>query len=85
MKMDKRECRAFADPGLKMKTDSGILHAGQIDYIIRTAVKLISHHRTLILYIYPRTQAAQGDSRPLWTVFQDKTDHMTLERQEVMQ
>ena len=82
MKMDKRECRAFADPGLKMKTDSGILHAGQIDYIIRTAVKLISHHRTLILYIYPRTQAAQGDSRPLWTVFQDKTDHMTLERQE---
>ena len=55
--LNKRECRRFADPDLKMKKGSGLLHAGQIDYIIRTAVKMIGHHKTLVLYAYSRTQA----------------------------
>lgn len=82
MKINKRKCRAFADSDLKMKAGDGILHASQIDYIIRTAVKIIDHHKTLVLYIYPRGQAAQGDCRPLWTVFQNKDDYITLEWQE---
>ena len=76
MKLDKRKCRKYADPGLNIQPDSGILHAGQIAYIVRTATKIIDHHRTLILYIYPREQAAQGDSRPRWTMFHCKDDLM---------
>lgn len=82
MKLNKRECRKFADPGLRMASGCGILHAEQIDYIIRTAVKIMAHHKTLVLYIYSRTEAAQGDFRPLWTVFQNKDDFITLERKE---
>ena len=82
MSLNKRKCRAFADPGLRMRSHSGILHAPQIKYIIRTAIKIIDHHKTLILYIYSRQQAAQGDFSPLWVVFQKKDDYATLERQE---
>lgn len=82
MKLDKRKCRKYADPGLNIQPDSGILHAGQIAYIVRTATKIIDHHRTLILYIYPREQAAQGDSRPRWTMFHCKDDFLTLARNE---
>ena len=82
MKINKRKCRAFADPGLRMQSHSGILHAPQIDYIIRTAIKIIDHHQMLILYIYPRGEAALGDVSPLWTVFQGRDDYATLECQE---
>ena len=77
--LNKRICRKFADPDLKMAWNNGLLHAEQVDYIIRTAIKIISHHKTLILYIYPRLQAVQGDFRPLWAVFQGKNDYITLE------
>ena len=65
-----------------MKKGSGLLHAGQIDYIIRTAVKMIDHHKTLILYVYSRTEAVQGNSQPCCTVFQTKDDYITLVRRE---
>ncbi len=82
MRLDKRKCRKSADPGLKMAAGCGLLHAGQIDYIVRTAVKIIAHQKTLILYVYSRHQAVQGDFRPLWTVFQSKDDFITLARRE---
>lgn len=82
MKLNKRKCRKFAEPDLKMAAGNGLLHAGQIDYIIRAAVKLIDHHKTLVLYVYPRIQAVRGDFRPLWTVFQNKDDFITLEHRE---
>lgn len=80
MKLNKKECRKYADLELTMSPDHGLLHAEQVDYIVRSAVKIIDHHRTLILCVYPRQQAAQGDFRPLWTVFQGKDDYITLAR-----
>ena len=80
--LNKRECRRFADPCLKMKKGSGLLHAGQIDYIIRTAVKMIGHHKTLVLYAYSRTQAEQGSFQPCYTVFQSRDDFITLAQKE---
>ena len=77
--LNKRICRKFANPDLKMAWNNGLLHADQIDFIIRTAIKIISHHKTLVLYVYPRLQAVRGDFRPLWAVFQDKNDYITLE------
>lgn len=82
MKLDKRKCRKFAIPDRKLSLGSGILHAKQINYIITTAVKTINHHRTLVLYIYPRKQASGGDCKPLWTMFQTKDTYLTLERRE---
>ena len=77
--LKKRKCQKFADPDLKMAWNNGLLHAEQVDYIIRSAIKIISHHKTLILYIYPRLRAVQGNFRPLWAVFQGKDDYVTLE------
>lgn len=79
MKLNKRECRKFADPGTKMQLNSGLLHAEQIKYIIRTDVKIIDCHKILILYIHPREKAAQGDFKPCMTMFQSKNDFATLE------
>lgn len=82
IKINKRKCLEFAIPDRKFPSDSGILHAKQVAYIITTAVKTIAHHRTLVLYIYPRKQAARGDCKPLWTMFHTKDNFLTLERQE---
>lgn len=79
--LNKRKCRAFFDPRLRM-ADNGLLHARQVDYIIRTAVKRIDCTRVLVLYIYDRAEAEQGDFTPLWTMFQTKDDYATLARQE---
>ncbi len=82
MKINKRKCRAYAVPDRKLSSANGILHAKQINYIVTAAVKTIAHHRTLVLYIYPREQAVRGDYKPLWTMFHTKDDFLTLERKE---
>lgn len=82
MKIDKRECREYAISACKLSPANGILHAKQISYIVTTTVKNTDHHRTLILYIYPREQAVRGDCKPLWVMFHTKDDFMTLERKE---
>lgn len=81
-KIDKRQCRKFADPGWKIPSNHGLLYVESVKYIIRTAIRNIAHKRLLILYVYPRERAAAGDFRPLWTVFQGKDDYITLETQE---
>lgn len=79
MKLNKRKCRKFADPDTKMQINRGLLHAEQIKYIIRTAVKIIDRHKILILYIHPREKAAQGDFKPIMTMFHCRNDFATLE------
>ena len=82
MKLNKRECRKFADPGTKMQLSSGLLHAEQIKYVIRTAVRIIDRHKILILYIHTREKAAQGDFKPCMTMFHCQDDFMTLEHRD---
>lgn len=77
--LNKRECRKFAEPGLKMQLKSGLLHVEQILYIVCTAVKIIDRHKTLVLYIYDRKKAAQGDFMPCMTMFHSHDDFITLE------
>lgn len=79
---DKKICRKFAAPGVAMSKDSGLLHAEQVKYIVQTAVRIIGHRKTLVLYIHDREQAALGDFRPLWTMFHNKDGYITLARQE---
>ena len=82
MKINKRECRKFADPGFKMNQNHGLLHAEKVKYIVRTAVKNIGRKRLLVLYIYLREQAAAGTFQPALTMFQSRTEYVTLCRRE---
>ena len=68
--LNKRILRQYADPGWTIPSGHGLLHAEQVSYIVRTAVKIIDHHQTLILYVYDRERILKGISGPLWTVFQ---------------
>lgn len=82
MKLDRRKCRKFAERDLNIPRGNGLLYAQQIEYIIRTAVRVIDHHKVLVLYVYSREEAAEGDFRPDFTVFQGRDDFVTLARKE---
>lgn len=80
--MNKKACRVSAPAYPPLDPRHGLLHAQQVDYIVRTAVRLIDRHRTLVLYVYDRAQAAGGNCAPVWTVFQGRGDYITLARRE---
>ena len=82
MKLDRRKCRKHADRALNIAKGSGLLYAEQIEYIIRTAVKVIDHHKVLVLYVYSREEVVQGEFRPKFTIFQGRDDFLTLARKE---
>lgn len=82
MRINKRECRKYGDPGLTVPASNGLLHAKQIQYIVRTATKNIGGNRILVLYIYDREKAAEQDFQPAFTMFQGKDDFATLARRE---
>ena len=77
--MNKTECRKFAGQPLCIRPDNGLLCAEQIQWLVSTSIKTIDHHRTLVLNVYPREQAAHGNLSPRWTMFQAKNDYITLE------
>jgi len=81
MLLNKKSLRQYADPGWAIPAGHGLLRAEQVRYIVRTAVRIIDHHRILLLYVYDREQALQGVSVPRWTMFQQgRDDYITLER-----
>ena len=81
--LNKKALRRFAadNPAPVIPSNHGLLYAQQVDYIIRTAVKIIGHCRTLVLYIYDRAQAADGNPVPLWTMFHGNHSYITLVRE----
>lgn len=82
--LDKKALRRFADdnPAPAIPVGHGLLHATQVEYIIRTAVRIIGHRRTLVIYVHDRKRAADGDLTPVWTMFQAGSDYVTLARKE---
>lgn len=76
--MNKRALRKFAIPDSKPNPRNGVFCAKQIKYIVRTAVKNIDHHRTLVLYIYAKEKVLAGEFIPQWTMFQGRDDYITL-------
>ena len=82
MKLNKRKCRVFADPGLKCPPGNGLLYAKQIDHIVRTAIKVLDHRKTLVIYVYSRELLAKGNCQPCYTVFQTKDDFITLSQKD---
>ena len=82
--LDKKALRKFTadNPAPAIPANHGLLHASQVDYIIRTAVRIINRRRTLILYIYSCGKAVTGNLTPVWTMFQAGSDYITLARRE---
>ena len=80
--MNKAECRKYAGEPLRIRANSGLLCADQIEWLTTARVRVIGHRRTLVLQVYSRAGAAQGDLLPKWTMFQQKDDYLTLERRE---
>ncbi len=80
--MNKAECRKYAGEPLRIRANSGLLCADQIEWLTTARVRVIGHRRILVLQVYSRAGAAQGDLLPKWTVFQQKDDYLTLERRE---
>lgn len=80
MKLNKKLCRQYADPGLKLDPNNGLLYAQRVEYIVCAEVKNLDAGPVLILHFFPRERTAQGDHTPLWTMFQSQDDHVTLER-----
>ena len=81
--LDKKALRRFTvdNPAPAIPPNHGLLHAPQVRHIIRTAVKIIAHRRTLVLYIYDRTKTT-CDPMPVWTMFQAGEDYITLARRD---
>ena len=67
---------------LAYSCEQRLLCADQIEWLTTARVRVIDHRRTLVLQVYSRAGAAQGDLLPKWTVFQQKDDYLTLERRE---
>ena len=78
MKLDKRECRKYALPGRAPDPSRGIFHIENLDYIVCSAINLIGGHKTLVLYVYKRESVIAGDLHPVWTMFQNRDDYITL-------
>lgn len=78
MKIDKRQCLKHVNTNWTMNQSNGLLHAEQIKYILRTAVKNIGGKRLLVIYVYSRKQTAEGNFCPQWVIFQSRTEYTTL-------
>jgi len=82
MGIRKTECRKFAEPELCISRNNGLVNSSQIKYIVRTAVKNIGSHRTLLLHFYSVEGYHRGNRKPEYSVFQQKDDFITLYRSE---
>lgn len=79
MKINKRECRKSKPPQWKADLNNGLFHADQIKYLIKSARKNIGGQRLLVLYFYKREEVKAGNYAPHYTLFQSKTEYVTLE------
>lgn len=82
MKLDKRACRKVAAKPLSLPAGHGLLVAEQIDHLIKAEIHNLGHTKTLVLYLYPRQQCAQGNRLSRWTVFITRREFITLRRDE---
>lgn len=77
--LNKRKCREFSQLNASFDPQTGILHCEQIRYVVRSVVKIIDRHRTLVLYFYPIDRVLAGVISPQYVLFQTKQDFITLE------
>ena len=81
-KIDKRACRKVAQEPVWIHPNNALLYIPDIHYVLRTAVRNISSKRMLVIYFVPVAEAAAGNNKPKYVVFQGKDDFITLENCE---
>ena len=78
-KLDKKACRQFLEPLTPPKSDCGLFLVEKLEYIIRTAVRIIGHRRVLVLCLYARGDAPGGRPNLAFTIFQTKDSFFTYD------
>lgn len=78
MKLNKKQCKKFKNPEIKINLNNTLFKDEKLKYIIITTIKNIDKHRTLILYFYLREQLIKGNFKPKYTIFQTYADYITL-------
>ena len=79
-KLNKRDCRRLAVQEWKTDRNRGLFMAESVEYIVRTAVKIVGRQKTLVLYLYPTKSEGDGPLVPAYTLFQGQEDYITLVR-----
>ena len=79
MSVSKTECRKHSGQPLCIRPNDGLIRAEAVEWLVTSAVKIIGHRRTLVLNLYSREAAVNGDLAPKFTVFHRKDDYITLE------
>lgn len=79
-KLSKRDCRRLVVQEWKAGRNRGLFMAERVEYIVRTAVKIVGRQKTLVLYLYPTKSEGNGPLVPAYTLFQGQEDYITLVR-----
>lgn len=79
--LDKKTCREFLEPLTAPSSDCGLFLIEKLEYIIRTAVKIIGRRRLLVLCLYARGETPGGRPKLAYTMFQSSDSFITYDHQ----
>lgn len=79
MKINKKECRKFANKTFPISMNNGLLYLEDVKYIVRVNVRNIARKRILILYFCAVKDVKDGLLTPKFVVFQARDEFTTLE------
>lgn len=77
--IDKKLCRGFLEPLLAPNSDSGLFLLPKLQYIVRTAIKIVGHRRLLVLCLYAKGNAYDGRPELTYTIFQANDSFVTYD------
>lgn len=80
--IDKKACSQFLEPVTAPNSDCGLFLVRSLNYIVRTAIKLVGHRRLLILCLYARGDTPGGRPKLAYTVFQASDSFITCDHRE---
>lgn len=78
-RIDKKACRRLLEPVTPPSSDCGLFLVQSLKYIVRTAVKIVSHRRLLILCLYARGDTPGGRPKLAFTMFQASDSFITYD------
>lgn len=80
--IDKKACSQFLEPVTAPNSDCGLFLVRRLNYIVRTAIKLVGHRRLLILCLYARGDTPGGRPKLAYTVFQANDSFITCDHRD---
>lgn len=77
--VNKKLCRDFLEPLIAPNSDSGLFLLPKLQYIVRTAIKIVGHRRLLVLCLYARGDTPGGRPELTYTMFQASDSFVTYD------